>query len=50
MDETTAHYLGAEFVWLPEEGITGNGHMPMIEDNSDIVADRLIGWLRGRGL
>jgi pimeloyl-ACP methyl ester carboxylesterase len=50
MDEATARYLGAEFVWLPGEGIAGNGHMPMIEDNSDVVADRLIGWLRGRGL
>lgn len=50
MDEATARYLGAEFVWLPDEGVSGNGHMPMIEDNSDAIADRLLRWLGGRGL
>src|SRR5262249_35849959 len=32
VDEATAVYLGAEFVWLPDRGIRGNGHMMMIED------------------
>lgn len=50
MDEATAHYLGAEFLWLPDEGIEGNGHMPMIEDNSDAIADRLLRWLDEHGL
>lgn len=50
MDEATARYLGAEFLWLPDIGITGNGHMPMIEDNSDIIADRLLLWLADRKL
>ena len=50
MDEATARYLGAEFLWLPDEGISGNGHMPMIEDNSDAIADRLLLWLAGREL
>ncbi|MGO4670039.1 alpha/beta fold hydrolase [Bosea sp. 2RAB26] len=50
IDEATARYLGAEFLWLPDEGISGNGHMPMIEDNSDAIADRLLLWLAGREL
>ncbi len=50
MDEATARYLGAQFLWLPDEGISGNGHMPMIEDNSDVIADRLLRWLGERGL
>ncbi|WP_293795249.1 alpha/beta fold hydrolase [uncultured Bosea sp.] len=50
MDEATARYVGAEFLWLPDEGIEGNGHMPMIEDNSDAIAGRLLRWLDERGL
>lgn len=50
MDEATARYIGAEFVWLPDRGITGNGHMPMIEDNSDEIAALLQEWLAGKGL
>lgn len=50
MDEATARYVGAQFLWLPDEGIEGNGHMPMIEDNSDAIADRLLSWLGERGL
>jgi pimeloyl-ACP methyl ester carboxylesterase len=50
VDEATARYLGAEFVWLPDRGITGNGHMPMIEDNSIEVAELLLEWLRSKGL
>ena len=50
MDEATARYLGAEFVWLPDRGIVGNGHMPMIEDNNEVVAALLLEWLRGKGL
>jgi pimeloyl-ACP methyl ester carboxylesterase len=45
VDEATAAYLGAEFVWLPDRGITGNGHMMMIEDNSDDLADMILAWL-----
>lgn len=50
MDEATARYLGAEFAWLPDRGIVGNGHMLMIEDNSDVVAALLLEWLRSKGL
>lgn len=50
VDEATARYVGAQFLWLPDEGIEGNGHMPMIEDNSDAIAHRLLRWLDERGL
>jgi hypothetical protein len=35
----------AEYWWLPDRGIDGNGHMLMMEDNSDDLADMIIGWL-----
>jgi pimeloyl-ACP methyl ester carboxylesterase len=50
VDEATARYLGAEFVWLPERGIAGNGHMPMCEDNSDEIAVLIVVWLEAKGL
>jgi len=50
MDETTARYVGAEFVWLPDRGIVGNGHMPMIEDNNAEIAELIMRWLRQHGL
>lgn len=49
VDEATARYLGAEFVWLPERGIRGNGHMMMIEDNSDELAAMALDWLDANG-
>lgn len=45
LDEATASHLGGTFVWLPEVGLAGNGHMPMIERNSDAVAQHIAGWL-----
>lgn len=50
VDEATACYLGAEFAWLPERGIAGNGHMPMCEDNSDEIAALIVAWLEAKGL
>lgn len=44
------HGMGAnvEFTFLPDVGIAGNGHMLMLEENSDAIA-RLIGdWLDRR--
>ncbi|GAB2862498.1 alpha/beta hydrolase [Lentzea nigeriaca] len=35
----------AELLRLPEMGITGNGHLPMGEKNSDEVAEALMAWL-----
>ena len=34
-----------EILALPERGIFGNSHMPMMDHNSDAVADLLIDWL-----
>lgn len=50
VDEAVATYLGAEFVWLADRGIAGNGHMLMIEDNSLEIADLILGWLERKGL
>jgi pimeloyl-ACP methyl ester carboxylesterase len=38
----------AELLRLPEMGITGNGHLPMGEKNSDEVAEVLMSWLGKR--
>lgn len=37
----------AEFLWLADVGIVGNGHMLMLEENSDAIAERILGWLAG---
>lgn len=54
-DHCTAKYLAQagvknEFVRLPEKGLSGNGHMMMIEKNNHQVADMLIEWLGARSL
>jgi pimeloyl-ACP methyl ester carboxylesterase len=38
---------GAEvdFWWLPDRGVDGNGHMLMMEDNSDDLADMIVDWI-----
>src|SRR5271166_5093202 len=35
----------AEFCFLGDRGIVGNGHMLMMEDNSDEIADIIMTWL-----
>lgn len=55
LDEGTAKWLtekgaAAEFVYLPDIGITGNGHMMMMEDNSDALADLAVDWIEERRL
>jgi pimeloyl-ACP methyl ester carboxylesterase len=47
-DESLAHYLGADYIWLPDVGITGNGHMLMLEKNSDAIAELLTRWLEAQ--
>jgi pimeloyl-ACP methyl ester carboxylesterase len=39
-----------DFVSLPEKGIKGNGHMMMMDTNSDQVADLVQKWMSDRGL
>src|SRR5215203_6807576 len=39
----------AEFAWLADRGIDGNGHMMMLEDNSSEPAHLIGAWIRGEG-
>lgn len=48
VDEATAAFLGGEFCWLPDRGIRGNGHMLMLENNSDEIAELILGWIARR--
>jgi len=50
-DHMTAAYLAQAgvpntFVRLPDLGIRGNGHMMMLEKNSDAIAAVIEGWLK----
>jgi pimeloyl-ACP methyl ester carboxylesterase len=40
-----ANGAAAEFCFLGDRGIVGNGHMLMMEDNSDEIADIIMSWL-----
>jgi pimeloyl-ACP methyl ester carboxylesterase len=50
VDGALANYLGADFLWLPDVGIHGNGHMLMLENNSHDIAARIMTWLQHQGL
>lgn len=50
VDGALAAFLGADFVWLPDVGITGNGHMLMMEDNHEQLAELISRWLAEKGL
>jgi hypothetical protein len=39
-----------DFVSLPETGIKGNGHMLMMDTNSDQVAELVQKWMADHGL
>jgi pimeloyl-ACP methyl ester carboxylesterase len=39
-----------DFIKLDEVGITGNGHMMMLEKNNQRIADFLCDWLQGKDL
>jgi len=45
VDWLTGAGAQAEFYWLPDHGVHGNGHMLMMEENSDELADMIIGWV-----
>ncbi|MEK6950697.1 MAG: alpha/beta fold hydrolase [Nanoarchaeota archaeon] len=40
------HYIKAEHYWLPDFGITGNGHLLMIERNNLDIAELIYRWLQ----
>ena len=37
----------ADFWFLGDRGVSGNGHMMMIESNSDAVAKLVLSWVEG---
>ena len=37
----------ADFCFLADRGIVGNGHMLMLEQNSDEIAGIILDWLEG---
>jgi pimeloyl-ACP methyl ester carboxylesterase len=45
VDWLNDHGAKADFVYLGDRGITGNGHMMMMESNSDQLADLIDDWL-----
>lgn len=50
VDARLADYLHADFLWLPDAGCRGNGHMLMSEASSDEVAGLICDWLGRRVL
>jgi pimeloyl-ACP methyl ester carboxylesterase len=49
-DEAIAAYTGAEFIWLPDVGLAGHGHMQMLEHGNLAIADLIEEWLEARDL
>jgi pimeloyl-ACP methyl ester carboxylesterase len=49
-DQRTATHLHADFVWLPDSGQSGNGHMLMLEDSSTAISTLVLDWLAAREL
>ncbi|KAI4111685.1 MAG: hypothetical protein LQ345_006727 [Seirophora villosa] len=53
-DWCTVEYLlqagvQTEYLYLPDAGIKGNGHMMFLEKNSDDVAQVVVNWIEGKG-
>jgi len=46
-DAAVADYFNAKHAWLPEHGLHGNGHMLMLEDNSEEIACLVSDWQAG---
>jgi hypothetical protein len=46
VDWLKANGAGAQHIYLGDLGLEGNGHMVMLEENSDEVASQLIQWIR----
>ena len=45
VDWLNANGARADFCFLGDRGIVGNGHMLMLEDNSDEIAGIILDWL-----
>ncbi len=50
VDASVAAFLGAKHLWLPDVGVLGNGHMLMLETNSDEIAELISEWLAKQSL
>lgn len=50
VDEPLARFLGAEFIYLADVGMSGHGHMMMLEKDNQKVAQLIIDWLGKKGL
>ncbi len=48
VDWLNANGARAEFHFLADHGVAGNGHMLMMENNADAIADVIIDWLDAR--
>ncbi|MBR8836899.1 MAG: alpha/beta fold hydrolase [Stigonema ocellatum SAG 48.90 = DSM 106950] len=49
-DAETAKYFRGDFIWLPEVGLPGHGHMQMLEHGNLAIADLFTNWLKSKGL
>ncbi|BAY21422.1 hypothetical protein NIES2100_11760 [Calothrix sp. NIES-2100] len=50
VDAETAKYFRGDFIWLPEVGFPGHGHLPMLEQGNLAIANLFINWLNSKGL
>jgi pimeloyl-ACP methyl ester carboxylesterase len=50
VDALTAKYFRGDFIWLPEVGLPGHGHMQMLEHGNLAIAEVFINWLHSKGL
>jgi len=46
IDQRTSELFNADFAWLPDLGIVGNGHMLMSDSNSGVIANYVIHWIK----
>ena len=47
VDWLRSHGAEVDFWFLPDRGIAGNGHMMMLEENSDSLAQAISEWIMG---
>jgi pimeloyl-ACP methyl ester carboxylesterase len=50
MDESITEFLGGDFVWLPDQGLKGHGHMMMVELGNLEIARLIEKWFEQKGL
>ena len=50
VDAQTAHFLGAEHIYLADVGMSGHGHPMYLDQDNQKVAQLIIDWLAKKGL